>query len=58
MRTLVVYALAAVTEIGGCFSFWAWLRNGKTWRPTCRRSIHCAAEASRLDARVILGFPA
>jgi len=28
MRTAVVYALAAVAEIAGCFSFWAWLRRG------------------------------
>ena len=30
MRTFVVYAFAAVAEIGGCFSFWAWLRSGKS----------------------------
>jgi small multidrug resistance family-3 protein len=26
----LVYAAAAVAEIAGCFSFWAWLRMGKT----------------------------
>ncbi len=26
MKTGLVYALAAVAEIAGCFSFWAWLR--------------------------------
>ena len=25
----VIYALAALGEIAGCFSFWAWLRLGK-----------------------------
>ena len=30
MRTFVVYAFAAAAEIGGCFSFWAWLRSGKS----------------------------
>ena len=25
-----VYGLAAVAEIGGCFSFWAWLRLGRS----------------------------
>jgi small multidrug resistance family-3 protein len=25
---LLVYAGAAVLEIGGCFAFWAWLRQG------------------------------
>jgi len=26
MTTAVVYVLAAIAEIGGCFAFWAWLR--------------------------------
>jgi small multidrug resistance family-3 protein len=26
MRTLAWYTLAALMEIAGCFSFWAWLR--------------------------------
>ncbi len=26
MRTAIVYAAAALAEIGGCFAFWAWLR--------------------------------
>jgi small multidrug resistance family-3 protein len=25
-RTIVLYVLAALAEIGGCFAFWAWLR--------------------------------
>lgn len=29
-RTIVLYALAALAEIGGCFAFWAWLRLGKS----------------------------
>jgi small multidrug resistance family-3 protein len=28
--TLLIYAGAALAEIAGCFSFWAWLRLGKT----------------------------
>lgn len=28
-RTWLVYAAAAVAEIAGCFSFWAWLRMGR-----------------------------
>jgi small multidrug resistance family-3 protein len=28
MRSLLVYGLAALAEIGGCFAFWAWLRSG------------------------------
>lgn len=28
MRTTLVYAAAAVAEIGGCFAFWVWLRLG------------------------------
>ncbi len=26
MRSVLAYVIAAVTEIAGCFSFWAWLR--------------------------------
>lgn len=29
MKTSIVYVLAAIAEIAGCFSFWAWLRLGK-----------------------------
>ncbi|GBQ20213.1 hypothetical protein AA0472_0073 [Acetobacter estunensis NRIC 0472] len=27
---IALYTLAALAEIGGCFSFWAWLRLGRT----------------------------
>lgn len=30
MRSFLVYALAAACEIGGCFAFWAWLRQGRS----------------------------
>jgi small multidrug resistance family-3 protein len=30
MRTYAIYALAAFCEIAGCFSFWAWLKMGKS----------------------------
>ena len=30
MRTALIYPLAALAEIGGCFAFWAWLRLGKS----------------------------
>lgn len=30
MRTPLIYAAAAVAEIGGCYAFWAWLRLGRT----------------------------
>ena len=30
IRTTVLYAAAALAEIGGCFAFWAWLRLGKS----------------------------
>ena len=30
MHTLFAYAGAALAEIAGCFSFWAWLRLGKS----------------------------
>ncbi len=28
--TLAIYCLAALAEIAGCFSFWAWLRLART----------------------------
>jgi small multidrug resistance family-3 protein len=30
MKSIVIYALAALAEIGGCFAFWAWLRMGRS----------------------------
>lgn len=30
MRTYLVFAAAALAEIGGCFAFWAWLRLDKS----------------------------
>jgi len=29
MKTLAIYAAAALAEIAGCFGFWAWLRLGR-----------------------------
>jgi small multidrug resistance family-3 protein len=29
LKTALIYVLAALAEIGGCFSFWMWLREGK-----------------------------
>jgi small multidrug resistance family-3 protein len=28
---LLIYAGAALAEIAGCFAFWAWLRDQKSW---------------------------
>lgn len=30
IKTAIVYTAAAFFEIAGCFSFWAWLRDGKS----------------------------
>ena len=30
MKSLIVYVLAAIAEIGGCFAVWAWLRLEKS----------------------------
>ena len=30
MNTVVIYIMAAVAEIGGCFAFWTWLRLGRS----------------------------
>jgi len=29
MRTFLLFIAAAIFEIGGCFAFWAWLRQGR-----------------------------
>lgn len=29
-KTTLIYVLAALAEISGCFSFWLWLREGKS----------------------------
>ncbi len=30
MTSFIVYGVAAIAEIGGCFAFWAWLRLGRS----------------------------
>jgi len=30
MKSFVIYLAAAIAEIGGCYSIWAWLRLGKS----------------------------
>lgn len=30
MKPVLIYAAAALAEIAGCFSFWAWLREGRS----------------------------
>ena len=30
IKTAIVYVAAAFFEIAGCFSFWAWIRDGKS----------------------------
>lgn len=30
MKSILIYAAAALAEIAGCFSFWAWLRLGSS----------------------------
>jgi small multidrug resistance family-3 protein len=29
-KAFLIYAAAALAEIGGCFAFWLWLRSGKS----------------------------
>lgn len=55
LKTGVIYVLAALAEIGGCFAFWAWLRLGKT--PWCAAAgilslIAFALLLTRIDASV------
>lgn len=30
LRPMTLFALAAVAEIAGCFSFWLWMRSGRS----------------------------
>lgn len=55
MRGFVIYALAALAEIGGCFAFWAWLRMGRSawWAlPGTLSLIAFALLLTRVDASV------
>lgn len=31
ITNLIMFAVAAVLEIAGCFAFWMWLRQGRSW---------------------------
>ena len=51
--TIVVYALAALGEIAGCFAFWAWLRLGASpwWAlPGLASLVLFALLLTRVDA--------
>ncbi len=52
-RTVVFYLVAALSEIAGCFAFWAWLRLGRSpwWAGVGVFSLICFALAlTRVDA--------
>ncbi|HEY0075701.1 MAG TPA: YnfA family protein [Abditibacteriaceae bacterium] len=52
MKTLAWFLLAAVTEIAGCYSLWAWLRQGRSvfWLiPGCLSLIVFAVALTRVD---------
>ncbi|MGH9320119.1 MAG: YnfA family protein [Vicinamibacteria bacterium] len=53
MRSVLWYLLASLGEIGGCFSFWAWLRLHKSplWTiPGTAALIGFALVLTRIDA--------
>lgn len=53
LRTLGWYVLAALAEIGGCFAFWSWLRNGRgpLWIvPGVASLVVFAAALTRVEA--------
>lgn len=53
MRFLLLYSLAALAEIAGCFTFWAWLRLSKSplWTvPGIVSLIVFALVLTRIDA--------
>jgi small multidrug resistance family-3 protein len=52
MRSILIYIIAALAEIAGCFSFWAWLRMNKTpwWLvPGCASLILFAYALTLID---------
>ena len=52
MQALAWYALAALSEIAGCFAFWAWLRLGRSaWWPVPGSALLLtfAWELTRID---------
>jgi len=53
MKSLFWYLLAALGEIGGCFSFWAWLRMQKSplWTiPGVFSLVFFAVALTRIDS--------
>lgn len=53
MKSLAWYLLAALGEIGGCFTFWAWLRLSKSplWAiPGIAALVIFAVALTRIDA--------
>jgi small multidrug resistance family-3 protein len=53
MLTVIYYAGAALSEIAGCFAFWAWLRLGQSslWAiPGIASLVVFAALLTRVDA--------
>ena len=53
MATALIYALAALAEVAGCFAFWAWARLGKSpwWLvPGIASLILFAWALTRVDA--------
>ncbi len=53
MNSILLYLLAAAGEIGGCFTFWAWLRMGKSplWTvPGVVSLVVFALALTRIDA--------
>ncbi|HEX8214407.1 MAG TPA: YnfA family protein [Allosphingosinicella sp.] len=55
MRSLLIFLAAAVCEIAGCFSFWAWLRQHRSplWLiPGCLSLLLFAWLLTRADANL------
>lgn len=53
MRSIALYACAALAEIAGCYSFWAWLRLDRSplWlAPGCACLVLFAVLLTRVDS--------
>lgn len=53
MRSILIYVVAALAEIAGCFSFWAWLRMDRSpwWlAPGCASLVLFAYALTLVEA--------
>lgn len=55
ITNLLAFTVAAVLEIAGCFAFWMWLRQGRSW-PVAALGVLSLIGFSLMLTRVETGF--